>query len=608
MTNHLDAFFSDELPGAVRAAYRELREKCIPPGEALEQLLFDHRESMILLPQERALFWIALAATQARAGEFDLLVRTRAESAMQDNLWVAMWVESVDDEATRKLQLEAARAALDEPASEPICERNVQTLIPSTAEGLADFDKESVQFTAHYAQHGIDIAKDDPSRVVAYLHRELDRLGPRYETTPKEERDLITGRASLVWVRQLLRLGGWKLSKVVDGEHTFPAVVTTDDSAWVPIFFAALDYVKQQGERNNILAPLFEEIRANRIPRSSQPGGLVSLLKFSWRMHDPVWPEQREQLRSGRVAVDSLESAMADLFSALSEAGADGEELNEETICEIGPEPQFAAEATDKQPPDARTVAGRALALRALLAYTITDVPRDVLAVLSAGWKKEDRKQYEADMAKRSRDYVARLKSDGVWEHMDASERATIETPYTALEGPQLIVTSWRSEALTCLLWALRRFDTLPPFDENVDGIHLLHRERFGDGPRDFLEAARLRDAVQIEQARTLAEMWNWRARTRQLHEDDAPFPEMPELGAFSWNDVARISAERAHEQGMLDRVIDGDFPAYGRAYRDVSVEQWQTLQSIAQERHFALNWLCGYAPNNEWLKTPTGT
>jgi hypothetical protein len=191
---------------------------------------------------------------------------------------------------------------------------------------------------------------------------------------------------------------------------------------------------------------------------------------------------------------------------------------------------------------------------------------------------------------------------------MDASEQATIELPITELEAQQLIVHSWRSEALMCLLWALRRFDALPPYDQNVDGMRLLQRERFGDGPRDFLEAARLRDAVQIEEARALAEMWNWRARTRQLQEEKTPFPEMPDLGIFSWNDAARMSANGAHEKGMIDRVIDGDFPAFGRAYRDVSVDQWQTLQSIAQERHFALNWLCGYAPNNEWLKTPTGT
>jgi hypothetical protein len=31
-------------------------------------------------------------------------------------------------------------------------------------------------------------------------------------------------------------------------------------------------------------------------------------------------------------------------------------------------------------------------------------------------------------------------------------------------------------------------------------------------------------------------------------------------------------------------------------------------VKSVAVERHFTLNWLCGYAPGNEWDDTPTGT
>ena len=62
MTDHLAAFFSNEFPAEIRSEYRQLRAKCIPPDEAFEQLLYDKREAMIILPQEGALFWIALAA------------------------------------------------------------------------------------------------------------------------------------------------------------------------------------------------------------------------------------------------------------------------------------------------------------------------------------------------------------------------------------------------------------------------------------------------------------------------------------------------------------------------------------------------------------------
>ena len=41
---------------------------------------------------------------------------------------------------------------------------------------------------------------------------------------------------------------------------------------------------------------------------------------------------------------------------------------------------------------------------------------------------------------------------------------------------------------------------------------------------------------------------------------------------------------------------------------RDLTEEEWREVTSIAAERHFALNWLCGYAPGNRWDATPTET
>jgi len=45
-----------------------------------------------------------------------------------------------------------------------------------------------------------------------------------------------------------------------------------------------------------------------------------------------------------------------------------------------------------------------------------------------------------------------------------------------------------------------------------------------------------------------------------------------------------------------------------GKAYRDLSAHEWHEVGSIAVQRHFTLNWLCGYAPENRWDETPTDT
>ncbi len=68
------------------------------------------------------------------------------------------------------------------------------------------------------------------------------------------------------------------------------------------------------------------------------------------------------------------------------------------------------------------------------------------------------------------------------------------------------------------------------------------------------------------------------------------------------------MTAAEAHRRGDVPQPIGDDFPVFGKPYREASVEEYDTLTSIATERHRALNWLCGRAPGNRWDRTPTDT
>ncbi|GAG45880.1 unnamed protein product [marine sediment metagenome] len=107
-------------------------------------------------------------------------------------------------------------------------------------------------------------------------------------------------------------------------------------------------------------------------------------------------------------------------------------------------------------------------------------------------------------------------------------------------------------------------------------------------------------------------ELWNWRSRTRWLIEDgQAPdFKGTPaeEQGFRTFDDIVRHTAKLATQEGTLDKIIDEDFVVFGKPYRDLDSEEWNTVRSITEERHFALNWLCGYAPGNCWDETSTDT
>ena len=127
-----------------------------------------------------------------------------------------------------------------------------------------------------------------------------------------------------------------------------------------------------------------------------------------------------------------------------------------------------------------------------------------------------------------------------------------------------------------------------------------------------FIKSATIRPQTEIDRARDVAELWHWRSRTRQLVEEGRPFsadePMMKAAGFRSFDDIVRIAAQKAHQDGVIPPPIDLDFPVKGKAYRDLTVDEWSEVRSITTERHFALNWLCGYAPGNRWDETPTET
>ena len=142
--------------------------------------------------------------------------------------------------------------------------------------------------------------------------------------------------------------------------------------------------------------------------------------------------------------------------------------------------------------------------------------------------------------------------------------------------------------------------EAMPAWDAQVDPELLLSVPR---GLREVMATARPRPFAAVEEMRDRAELWHWRSRTRRLQEEATPLPP----GTPGLDQVVRTAAVLAGADGMF-QPIDEDFPAFGRAYRDASEQEWSILTSIAMERHRALNWLCGKAARNAWDRTRTDT
>ena len=160
-------------------------------------------------------------------------------------------------------------------------------------------------------------------------------------------------------------------------------------------------------------------------------------------------------------------------------------------------------------------------------------------------------------------------------------------------DDPDVIDGVWRGEALGTLLWALQLVE-LPPYDRPFATAEVAAVEP---------DEGRLRDEEEIELELESARLWHWRARTSDLQANGAV--ELPPRYA-TFDQLVAATAMRGFEQGLLPEPMRGDFRAYGKVYRHLSVEQRDEAHSLAAERHHALGWLT--TPRATWDEVPLDT
>jgi hypothetical protein len=180
---------------------------------------------------------------------------------------------------------------------------------------------------------------------------------------------------------------------------------------------------------------------------------------------------------------------------------------------------------------------------------------------------------------------------------LSSRERALLAKPLSEWTQGEVVEASWRSESMGVLLWAIGALEELPPYDTRFERlpsfVPLLAPTS------DFRGAASLRSPEVIGQARGTAELWHWRARTRELRESDEP--QAADLDA-----IARRAATLALAEGSRHEPIEGDFPAHGKPFRALDADECSAVTSTAAERHHALNWLAGRG--SDWDNVPTDT
>lgn len=185
------------------------------------------------------------------------------------------------------------------------------------------------------------------------------------------------------------------------------------------------------------------------------------------------------------------------------------------------------------------------------------------------------------------------LDSSGIFPHLSMKEKMLIVSIPGSWDKKKIIEYSWRSEALGVLLWALEIEENILPYDTRFDNPESLDRIPLMRDPSDFVKNAKLRERKLIGKARFTAQMWQWRAKASlMLKEDPAKLPAGSDLPQ-----MIKATAERAFAMKNIPHLIDGDFPAKGKPYRELNDEDRAILGIIAEERSFTLNWLWGSSP-----------
>jgi hypothetical protein len=253
--------------------------------------------------------------------------------------------------------------------------------------------------------------------------------------------------------------------------------------------------------------------------------------------------------------------------------------------------------------PTATEVAQRLLILRSQVAHAVLNPPPSYLAELLQESSEADRKKSMQEWDEKRNFNCAALRVSGLWSIMTQQEQLFVSTSAYELDQDSYFEAGWEVESAVCLLWALGMISELPTYDSETEPKIIIKIPHDHDHAQLLIKQAKLRKEEEIDDARDTAELWHWRSRTRELEEQGVIPPKKSRFNTL--DEVIKFTAAKHYEEGRIPPLIDGDFPAFGKAYRTLTEKEWQNIRFVSIKRHHALNWLCGFAPKNRWDKTP---
>lgn len=192
--------------------------------------------------------------------------------------------------------------------------------------------------------------------------------------------------------------------------------------------------------------------------------------------------------------------------------------------------------------------------------------------------------------------------SEEIESSFSTSEHKLYKKKVGTWSRQEIINISWRNQSLGVLLWALSLYDEMVAYDDGFRlNENLFNRLGVLIPMKEFSKRIKLRSIEEIRFQRDVAEHWHWRCRTHEIIKSGRTSPENT-----SWNEIITRSADTGYSDKTNPKPINGDFPVNGIAFKDLSEGNFAVIRSSIMERHYALNWLCGYSKNWDEVSTDT--
>jgi hypothetical protein len=190
-------------------------------------------------------------------------------------------------------------------------------------------------------------------------------------------------------------------------------------------------------------------------------------------------------------------------------------------------------------------------------------------------------------LVQRAREWV---KARALDAELEDDERRLLATPLGKAQRQAAVNASWRSEGLCVLAWALG-VSEMPAHDEQIDPAAVSRSIGFlSDSP----PVRELRSNEELEWMERRLFGLHWRFREFQLQRRPMDFVAFSKDNWFNTFDISGIP------------VAERDLAIKGLPIAKAPVDHVSACQSIAMERHQAINWLMGADPIYSGVDTST--